>query len=76
MNVVVHSQSVLLSPRVCIGFISKFGFWVSVFASLGSSIRRAFYGQFCPYFSPEVMIQLTRWVRGRFVMLILESACM
>ena len=46
MNVVVYSQSVLVSLTVSTGFISKVGFWVSVFASLGSSIAGPPYDHF------------------------------
>ena len=36
---IVHSQSVLLRPSVCISFLLKVGFCVFVFASSGSRIR-------------------------------------
>ena len=48
----------------------KVRFGATVFASLRRRVRRTLFGLYCPYFSPNVMVNLTRRVRGHFVTLI------
>ena len=51
---IVHSQSVLLSHSVCISFIFKAGFWVSVFPCVRSSIRGTLYDLYLSIFITRV----------------------
>ena len=51
---IVHSQSVLLRPSVCISFLLKVGFWVSVFASSGSRISGTLFDLYLSIFLARV----------------------
>lgn len=51
---IAHSQSVLLMPSVCISFLLKVGFWVSVLASSGSSIRGTLFDLYLSIFLARV----------------------